>query len=253
MSGQPLPPVLVEAFASDAPDCSPGAPVAGGKTNPLPEPSQIGIVPGAASLNDGFPPLSMTAPSAGGVPPFGVDMNGILYLLSAHVAFLNAGQWYPFSAALAAAMGGYQVGAVVQQAADANASWINTVAGNSTNPDTAVPLGSEGWWSSKPLDLAVSLSGAQNNYALPGASDYILDVTATTAVTFSGIVAQRDGQRITIRKVDNSANAVKLLSLSGLSAAANQFQIIAAGLSLPLQYMALTIMWNETVDAWVQV
>jgi hypothetical protein len=45
---------------------------------PIPVDSQIGINAGFASLNDGFPPLTMTPIAAGGVPPFGQDMNGIL-------------------------------------------------------------------------------------------------------------------------------------------------------------------------------
>jgi hypothetical protein len=253
MPGQPTPPLLAEAFALAAPNSSPASPTPGGKTVPFPTASQIGIVNGAASLNDGFPPLTMTPPSAGGIPPYGVDMNGILYILSAHVAAIAAGQPYHWSSTLETDMGGYALGAVLQQLADPTAFWINLVSGNATNPDTASPLGSTGWMSTKPLDLAVSLTGAQNDYALPGASDYLLDVTATGAVNFTGIVAQRDGQRVTIRKVDASANAVTLASLSGSSAAAHQFQIIAAGLSLPQQYMALTVMWNATVNKWVQV
>lgn len=252
MPGQPTPPVLVEAFAINAPSCTQASPVAGGKTAPFPVPSQQATLNGAASLNDGFVPLNMTQLTAGGVPPFGVDFNGILYLLSTHIASLNAGQDYTWSSTLSAAMGGYAIGAMVQQVADPNAYWVNTVAGNTANPDTASPLGSVGWWSTKPLDLAVTLSGSQNNYALPGASDYILDVTASAAVSFTGIVAQRDGQRVTIRKVDSSGNAVSLASLSGSSSSANQFQIVTAGLSNSLQYMATTLRYNSTVGKWVQ-
>jgi hypothetical protein len=251
MPGQPNPPVLVEAFALNAPNSSPAAPVAGGKTVPFPAASQIAITPGAASLNDGFPPLTMTAPSAGGIPPFGEDMNGILYVLSAHIASLNAGQLYPFSATLAAAMGGYLPGARVAQAVDVLAQWINLVAGNSTNPDTAAPLGSTGWISSKPLNVVVAVGG--NDIVLPGGSDYIYDVNAAGgAINITGFIPQRDGQKLTIRKVDASANVVTLQSLTG-SAAGHQLQIIAGGIGLALQYMAVTPQFNATVNAWVQL
>jgi hypothetical protein len=253
MPGQPAPPVLVEAFAKNAPNASPAAPQAGGKTNPFPAASQIAVTNGAASLDDGFPPLSMTAPSAGGIPPFGEDMNGILYLLSAHLAFLNAGQKYTFNAALVVAMGGYAVGAVLQQANDPTEFWINIVAGNSTNPDTASPLGSTGWMSTKPLNVVVApAAGASNDIVLPGASDYIYDVNcAAGAISLTGFVPQRDGQRLTIRKVDASANGLTLPSLTG-SAVGHQLQVIAGGIGLPLQYMAVRLCFNATVNAWVQ-
>ena len=49
---------------------------------PIPQSSQIGIQNCAASLTDGFPPLTFIAQSAGGCPPFGQDFNGILQQLS---------------------------------------------------------------------------------------------------------------------------------------------------------------------------
>jgi hypothetical protein len=250
--GQPTPPILIEAFALNAPDCTAGSPIPGGKTAPFPAGSQIGITPGAASLNDGFPVQTMTAPTSGGVPPFGVDGNGILYLLSAHIAALAAGQMYQWSSTLEAAMGGYALGAFLQQAADPSAFWINLVADNTSDPDT----GGSGWLSTKPLHAAVTpgSAGNQNNVVLPGPSDYIYDVTASAgALTYTGFVAQRDGQRLVIRKVDASGNAVSLASLSGSSSAANQLQIVSAGISLPVQFMSITLQYNATLDLWVQV
>lgn len=248
--GQPTPPVLVEAFAINAPSCTQASPVAGGKTAPFPVPSQIATLNGAASLNDGFPPLTMQLLTNGGVPPAGIDFNGLGYLLSAHIAALNAGQWYTWNSTLKTAMVGYAVGAVLQQVADPTAFWINMTAGNTTNPDTASPLGSTGWMSTKPLDVVVTAGG--NDIVLPGASDYLYDVNATGgAINITGFVPQRDGQRLTIRKVDSSANAVTLASLTG-SASGHQLQIVSGGISLPLQYMAVTIRFNTTVNAWVQ-
>ena len=51
--------------------------------NTIPVNSQIGITNGRASLADGFPPLTFTPLSAGGIPPFGSDMNGILKEITA--------------------------------------------------------------------------------------------------------------------------------------------------------------------------
>jgi hypothetical protein len=90
----------------------------------------------------------MTEILAGGTPPYGQDVNGILYMLSAHIAAIQAGQYPPYNATLAVAMGGYAVGASVSMA-DGTGIWVNNVATNATNPDTGgagwVPLYSYGY------------------------------------------------------------------------------------------------------------
>lgn len=245
MSGQPTPPRIVEPFANSAPACTQAAPVPGGKTFPFPVASQISVLNGAASLNDGFVPLNMLP--VGGVPPFGIDMNGILYILSSWAAFFAAGQYPAYDATLQTAMGGYAQGARVQQAANPLAFWTSAVNANMTDPDT----GGAGWISSTPLYSSVALTGV-NNVVLPGPSDYIIDVSASGgAITYTGFVAQRDGQKITFRKSDSSANAVDFTGSSGSSTAANQMQIVSIG--LPIQYATLTIQYNSTLARWIQI
>lgn len=111
---------------------------AGGSKNTIPEASQIGITNGAASLTDGFPPLTRTALSAGGVPPSGLDMNGILFELSAVVRWANAGGGYPFDNTFAsdANVNGYPKGARVMRT-DGLGYWLNTTENNTTDPETS--------------------------------------------------------------------------------------------------------------------
>jgi hypothetical protein len=112
-----------------------------GVFNVIPNASQISVTPGAASYNDGFPPVTRQPVASGGVPPYGEDMNGILNALSAGVQWHQLGGGYPFSSAFATALGGYPLAAVVE-AADGNGYWINGTSGNTTNPDTgSVPSG----------------------------------------------------------------------------------------------------------------
>lgn len=126
---QPTPPLIQKAFAQDA---APGF-----IQNPIPVST---VDPSRASFNLGFPPLTMTEIVAGGTPPFGQDMNGILYMISAHVAAAQAGQPYLYSSTLSTAMGGYALGTVLGMS-DGTGVWINTVAGNTTDPDA----GGAGW------------------------------------------------------------------------------------------------------------
>lgn len=245
MAGQPVPPRLVEAFAINAPACTPAAPIAGGKTSPFPAPSQISVQDGTASLNDGFVPLNMTDPTAGGIPPFGIDMNGILYLISAWAAYLGAGQIPAYDATLQTAMGGYALGARIQQAGNTNAVWISTVDGNMTNPDAA----GAGWLSSVPLYSAAALAGT-NDIVLPGISDYVIDIDTTAGPrTITGFVAQRPWQKITLGTA--GVNTVQYNPLTG-SAANNQIRLSAGGIAI-LQNDSITFQNVPTLNKWVQV
>ncbi len=111
---------------------------ASGAKNTIPVASQIGIVAGAASLTDGFPPLTRTPLAAGGVPPSGLDMNGILYELSAILRWANAGAGYVYDGTFAADsnVGGYPKGSRVLRS-DGLGYWFNTTDNNTTDPEAA--------------------------------------------------------------------------------------------------------------------
>src|SRR5579863_2948931 len=107
---------------------------------PIPDPSQISITVNAASFNDGFPPSTMTPEASGGLPFFGQDMNGILWMVTAYCANFAAGALSPYNATLSANISGYPVGVVLVNA-NGNGLWVNQVSGNVTDPDT----GGAGW------------------------------------------------------------------------------------------------------------
>jgi hypothetical protein len=205
----PVPPVIVEAFAT------------AGLKNSIPVPSQISTDPGAASYTDGFPPLTMTPIPSGGIPPSGKDMNGILFAISAHTAWLQAGNGYVYSAVKVAATGGYDLGAILAKV-DGSGTWRSAVAANVTDPDA----GGAGWVSSNPLYAATAPgAGSHNDVVLPGVSDYVLNVdTSAGDVTFTGFVAQRDGQRIYLTNVGTSGYLLTLAALAG-SSALNQIRV----------------------------
>src|SRR5258707_14159508 len=102
-------------------------------TLPIPVPSQILSVVNQASFTDGFPPSTMTPEASGGLPFFGQDMNGILYMMSANIAALAAGALPVFSATRASAIGGYPAGALVAMDSG-NGYWLCITAANSTGP-----------------------------------------------------------------------------------------------------------------------
>ena len=73
--------------------------------------------------------------TAGGIPPEGKDFNGILYDISSHTIWVNAGGQYQFDAALSTEIGGYPAGMVLQNNAG-TASYVSAVANNTTDFNT---------------------------------------------------------------------------------------------------------------------
>lgn len=96
--------------------------------------------PGGASYTEGFPPLTRTPIASGGVPPFGVDMNGILFEISSVARWLCAGGLFEYDSALSTQIGGYPKGAVLLRSDEAG-FWLNTTENNTSNPDA----GGAGW------------------------------------------------------------------------------------------------------------
>lgn len=114
-----------------------GAGAAGGYIRTIPTASQIGVVDGAASLTDGFPPLNATPIGAGGIPPDIKDMNGILFEISGWARWISAGGPIYFDATFSTAIGGYPLGAVVQSAVTPGLLFVSTVQNNVVNPDAS--------------------------------------------------------------------------------------------------------------------
>lgn len=90
---------------------------------------------GRASWSLGFPPDTMEAKIAGGIPPDGRDFNGVLYELSAHAFFTQAGQPYQYNSTVSTAASGYGLGAVLGSS-DGKTLWYNLLSGNTANPDS---------------------------------------------------------------------------------------------------------------------
>lgn len=100
-------------------------------------PEETSPFAGKASLNDGFPPLTRTALDDGGIPPDGLDMNGILYLVSLLNRWQSAGGAFVYDSVFAndTNVVGYPKGAVLLRA-DGTGFWVNKTDSNTTNPDT---------------------------------------------------------------------------------------------------------------------
>lgn len=239
MTAPAKPAIIVEPFAKNA--------GVGFITNPVPVPTQSGVGNNIASFDDGFPVGTFLTTEAGGKPPQGADFNGILYMITAYLAYFQSGQVLQYDAAAQTAFGGYPIGAVLQKTGDQNAYWISQVAANVTDPDT----GGAGWLSTVPLyHDDTTLLGAENNYVLPGYSDYTLDIDTTAGnVNITGFLAQRHNQTLYISNI--GVNALTINALNGGSLAANQLR--AVGDFVLGQYATLTIRYSSGAGKWLVI
>lgn len=109
----------------------------GGNKNTIQTTRQAGQDAQDATWTDGFPSVTMTPISAGGLPPKGLDFNGIFYALSDNVVHRLKGLSVQFSATYATAIGGYPVGSKLELN-DGSAIVISTVANNMTDPNSSM-------------------------------------------------------------------------------------------------------------------
>lgn len=126
---------------------------------------------GVATFDKGFPPVTMQPLSAGGIPPSGKDMNGVIYSVTLQQQWQNAGAGYTFSQDFSDAVGGYPKGSVVANST-LNGQWISLNEANTTPPESSTGA-TTGW---VPI----------NNYGITSIT------LAGTSVVMSSIQAAKD-------------------------------------------------------------
>jgi hypothetical protein len=138
----------------------------------VPFPSQIGTDDGAASYTDGFPPDTFDDISAGGIPPDGRDVNGVLFDLSSWARWQAAGGQALYSADFVTNTGGYPKYSLLASTTP-GIFWQSTVDNNTTDPDGPTPTN----W----LRVASPPSGATSWTRLPDGKIMQWGYAATTS------------------------------------------------------------------------
>lgn len=240
----PTPPVIVKAFA-----------IAGSKNTIPADPSGT---PGAASYEEGFPPINMTPITSGGIPPAGKDMNGVLFDVTAHLARIQGGGalLYPFNSAWVAENTGYPVGAILASSANAPGTpplyWFNTAANNATDPDS----GGTNWIGWRPTGAAYLASvvpaGTSNNFSPAGFSKSVatwdLNPSGGSSIV-TGFAAGAEGQMMVVSNV--GANDVTFAANSGTSSAANRLRMVADITLLP--GMTMQFQYSVGAGSWIGI
>jgi len=167
------PPLIPEAFASL------------GDKNTIPDAPGA---PGAASWDSGFPVETEEPLTSGGIPPDRLDVNGVLFSMSQHTAFLQAGGVYKWDAALGAV--GYAEGTTLLL--NDNVTLVTSLLdANTTNPNSSMV----GWQfanaNAAPNFNAPTTGGAINAYTLttsatPHGQSLIISFVVQSAHTNTG-------------------------------------------------------------------
>ena len=178
---------------------------------PIPVPSQTGTTVNAASFTDGFPPSTMTPEASGGLPFFGQDMNGILYMLSAYCANFAAGAIQPWSSALSSDISGYPLGALVLNG-DGTGFWFSTVNGNTTDPDT----GGAGWQAVATVGTStITLAGTNVTLSALQAAAPLITLTGALSANVNVVFPQNEGQGWIIANETTGAFSVTVSTSGG--------------------------------------
>jgi hypothetical protein len=177
----------------------------------------VGITAGAASLHDGFPPATFSPVAAGGTPPWGQDVNGILNQISAGVQWQQVGGQPIYNSAFATAIGGYPNGAILQSA-DGTGFWRSLTDNNVSNPDAGganwLPMFFSGAVFIALTNANVTLSAAQYSkpiIALTGT------LTGNVVLTFPAIT-----QQWTVANSTNGAFSVSAVVSGGTAVTLSQ-------------------------------
>lgn len=118
MQSLDLPQILASAIAEN------------GIKNPIPQ-NPTGTY--LASVQEGYPEITITPIAEGGIPPAGGDLNGMFNLLSQFYFFNQNGGTYTFNSSVSSAIGGYPLGAVLWYNNSINGTHIQVVSNVENN------------------------------------------------------------------------------------------------------------------------
>lgn len=143
-------------------------------------PANANNTTGNAGFDLGFPSINMTATTAGGIPPFGQDFNGILFSITTALQYLEAGGSFPFNSTFSTAIGGYPLGAIVSRT-DGTGLWRNVSANNTTDPEA----GGAGWQPEDAGSTSVAMTNANVTLTPLQAARSLIVITGTLSASLN--------------------------------------------------------------------
>jgi hypothetical protein len=178
----------------------------------VPTASQIGVSNGAASMQDGFPPNCFVAVAAGGAPPWGQDMNGILRQVTQWGQWQQAGAPIVYDSTFQSQIGGYPAGAIVQLSAN-GPEFMSTVDNNTVAP----AVGVAGWMPLVTFGGNVETVSATGTLTAVNAGLVLVNAASGNITLTMPAVASENGTPLpfTFIRTDSSSNTVTLTAAGG--------------------------------------
>jgi len=190
-------------------------------------PANTNNITGNAGYDAGFGAINMTPKTAGGIPPFGQDFNGIFFDVTTAIRFLEAGGSFPYSSAFSTAVGGYPLGAIVSRT-DGTGLWRNTIANNTTDPETF----GAGWQPEDAGSAAITMTNANVTLTALQAARSIIIITGALTANLNLILPGYAKQWLIINNCTGAfVVTVKTASGSGVSTAPGSTQLVYGDLT----------------------
>ena len=197
-----------------------------------------------ASYNLGFPPVTMMPVEAGGIPPEGMDFNGVLYDATDNIRYTNAGGLPWFDATFAAKIGGYSKGAVLQSN-DGASAYVSAIDNNTTDFNTDASSIGTSW-----LPWAGEAAQGGEGILFGGTAG---GTTEIITATFEDLEELTDGLLVSFRATGANTSTNPSFNASSLGALT-----IVKGANLPLAagdiggagYLVL-LQYSDTLNKWV--
>ncbi|CAI3931801.1 hypothetical protein [Commensalibacter papalotli (ex Botero et al. 2024)] len=137
--------------------------------------------PARATMEEGFPEVTMKSAMRGGVPPWGQDHNKILSKITDAIQWMQAGGCAFFNKALCDKIKGYPKGAMLQgkkiekneknETIEVPLLWFSTINSNLNDPNTTTSP-DNGWVKLDFADLEKRLKAAENHIVMINSDEY---------------------------------------------------------------------------------
>ncbi|MEY0216871.1 hypothetical protein AB7W58_20895 [Providencia rettgeri] len=157
-----------------------------------------------ATWDLGFPPATMLPESAGGLPPRGLDFNGIFNQISEMLVHFAKGGRIKFSESYAEEIGGYQKGAILQSD-DETKDYQSIINENKVNFNTATSAQINAAWKLvSTASLATDISKKLDKEAVKQTTgNSPTSVMSQDAVTKALASKQPTGDYVTVTQLNN--------------------------------------------------
>lgn len=198
---------------------------------------------GLAGYDQGFTAINMTPKTAGGIPPFGQDFNGIFYAVTEALRYLETGALFPYDGTFATAVGGYPLGALVQRT-DGYGLWRNISPNNTSDPEAF----GAGWAPEGSGITSVAMSNVNVTLTALQAARSIVVITGTLTANLNLVFPTYPRQWLIVNNATGAFSVTaKTAAGSGVTIATGAFSSVY-GDGTDIKNVASNVTFSNTAE-----